>query len=74
VPFQVTVVLGVKPLPFAVNVKPAPPAATAAGEILVSVNAAVMVNGSDAGCGSPVTLTEAVPGAVSNDAGTAAMS
>ena len=73
-PFQVTVVVPINPVPFAVRVKAGPPAATLDGEMLVSVSELVIVKGSDAGCGDPVTLTAAVPAIVSSVAGTTAVS
>ena len=75
-PFQVTVVVPRNPVPFAVRVKAGPPAATLDGEmpVRVSVWEFVMVKGSDAGCGDPVTLTAAVPAVVSSAAGATAVS
>jgi hypothetical protein len=61
-----------KPDPFAVSVNAGPPAGTVEGEMLVSVSELVMVNGRDGGVGPPLTLTDAVPGLASNDAGTVA--
>src|SRR3954471_21857226 len=68
-------VVGTKPEPKASRVKPALPATTVLGLMLVSVSPLVIVKGSDCGCGTaPVMLTAALPGAVSRDAGTIAVS
>ena len=75
-PFQVTVLAAVKPVPLTVRVNAGPPGETVEGEMLVrvSVEGLVMLKGSEAGCGCPVTLTPAVPAVVSNAAGTDAVS
>ena len=64
----------VNPEPATVRVKAGPPDETVDGEMLVSVTELEMVKGSDAGCGCPVTLTEAIPTVASSGAGTSAVS
>jgi ribosomal protein L27 len=73
-PFQVTAVELVNPLPLAVRMKAAPPAVTLVGEMLVRVSEPRIVKGRKAGCGDPVTLTATVSGVVNRIAGTSAVS
>ena len=75
-PFQVMTVAPVNPPPFAVRVKPGPPAIALVGEILVSVRGFVMVKGSAVGEVRPdcATLTSAEPALAMSAAGTVAVS
>ena len=71
---QVTTVPAEKPEPFAVNVNVGPPAVALLGEMLVSINGAVMVNGSAFDVSVPFrAATEAEPADAMKLAGTVAV-
>jgi hypothetical protein len=75
VPFQVSTVLEVNPVPLAPSVKPFPPTTADDGDKEVSVRPDVMVNGSVGGEFKPGTLTPtaAAPAEATREAGTAAV-
>jgi len=74
-PFQVTWLPLVKPVPLTVRVNAAVPATAELGDRLVRVAAGLMMNGTAGGEGCPTweTVTIALPGASIRDAGTMAV-
>ena len=75
-PFQVTWLPLVKPVPLTVRVNAAVPATAELGDRLVRVAAALMVNVTAGGEGCPesATVTDAVPADAMSDAGTVVVS